>query len=218
MLPAGLNGPVKTKPIVKNGLIYCGSSVETIYDWTSYIESYLYDKKTETLIFANRSSPLTAYKRTYKDSNGVSKHSLGIIQPSLWIDKTGNINAFFRSSRGLGSIYYSYSKDERNELWSQPLPTRFDNPNSGIDTVYMNGNLYLVYNPSKDVRIPLVVSHLEDQLFETMDSITVSDGISEKELVNSNELSYPYMIGHDGKLHLVYTRGRSKIEYVIIEV
>lgn len=218
MLPAGLNGPVKTKPIVKNGLIYCGSSVETIYDWTSYIESYLYDKKSETLIFANRSSPLTTYKRTYKDSNGVNKHSLGIIQPSLWIDKTGNINAFFRSSRGLGSIYYSCSKDEKNELWSQPLPTRFDNPNSGIDTVYMNGNLYLVYNPSKDVRIPLVVSHLEDQLFETMDSITVSDGISEKELVNSNELSYPYMIGHDGKLHLVYTRGRSKIEYVIIEV
>lgn len=216
MLPAGLNGPVKTKPIVKNGLIHCGSSVETIYDWTSYIETYLYDKDSGSLIFVKRSNPLTVPKKTYKDANGSNRVSLGIIQPSLWKDKSGNMNAFFRSSRGLGSIYYSYSKDDGNELWSSPSPTRFDNPNSGIDTVYMDNNLFLVYNPSKEVRAPLIVSRIEDQLFETMDSVTVEESIPEKELVNSSELSYPYMVGRDGKLHLVYTRGRSKIEYVVI--
>ncbi len=214
MLPAGLNGPVKTKPIVKNGIIYCGSSVETSYDWSSYIESYIYDDSSSSLIFANRTSPLTVPKKVYKDVIGMDKVSLGIIQPSLWVDKNGNMNAFFRSSRGLGSIYYSCSKDEAHEIWSQPSPTKFDNPNSGVDTVYMNNSLYLVYNPSKETRVPLVISKIEDQLFEEIDTLVVEKEF--KVLVNTQELSYPYMVGNDGMLHLVYTLGRSKIEYVVI--
>ena len=42
IIPAGLNFGVKTKPIIKGDLIYCGSSVETIFDWVSYIETYSY--------------------------------------------------------------------------------------------------------------------------------------------------------------------------------
>jgi predicted neuraminidase len=35
-LPAGMNGPVKTKPVLDHqGNIVCGSAVETFSDWTS---------------------------------------------------------------------------------------------------------------------------------------------------------------------------------------
>jgi len=218
LLPAGLNGPVKTKPIVKSGLIYCGSSVETIYDWTSYIETYLYDKDSRSLVFVRRSDPLTVPKVTHTDYYGRKVPTLGIIQPSLWVDKYGNMNAFFRSSRGLGYIYFSRSMDERHEIWDNPSPTVFDNPNSGIDTVYCNGKLFLVHNPNKEYRYPLVISELEGSTLMELDNITVTEEISEKERTNTLELSYPYMIEHQGKLHLVYTYGRSKIEHVTVEI
>jgi len=48
IIPAGLNGPVKTKPLnfeIKDTCrhIYCGSSVETALNWTSYIEVFDYN-------------------------------------------------------------------------------------------------------------------------------------------------------------------------------
>jgi len=220
VLPAGLNGPVKTKPVFHNGVIYCGSSVETIYDWSSYIESYLYDEKNASFVFVSRSSPLTAPKTAYKDPYGHTRVSTGIIQPSLWVDSKGNLNAFMRSSRGLGRIYYSSSQDDIHELWSTPAPTKFKNPNSGVDTVFVNGRLFLIYNPSSDYRMPLVVSEIDNDLFEIIDTVSIKDSFTEEEKrdIFTSELSYPYMIEHDGKLHCVYTYGRAKIEYVEITI
>jgi predicted neuraminidase len=86
MLPAGLNGPVKTRPIIKANTIWCGSSTETIYDWTSWIEQYRYDGRN--FAYEGRSNPLFLKdKKIYQDFNGVTRSSLGVIQPSLWIDK-----------------------------------------------------------------------------------------------------------------------------------
>jgi len=218
VVPAGINGPVKTKCIEKNGLIYCGSSVETIVDWSSYVELWSYNKDSESLIFVNRTSPLTVDKIMYDDPYYGKRMSQGIIQPSLWVDKNGNMNAFFRSSRGLGKIYYSFSNNELNDIWYPPKPTHFENPNSGIDTVYMNGRLFLVYNPSNKSRHPLVINELEDNMFTKIDEIVITEKIPEDEEVNSPELSYPYMIQNNGKLHLVYTWGRSRCEYCVIEV
>lgn len=219
ILPAGLNGPVKTKPIFKDGLIHCGSSVETIYDWTAYKETYVYDRESGSLVFANRTPPMVVDKKYYNDIYGIGqKQTMGIIQPSLWVDKSGNMNAFYRSSRGLGRIYYSISKDSIHEMWSAPAPTKFNNPNSGVDTVYVNGRLFLVYNPDEQNRYPLVINELEDEMFEVIDEIIIAKNIPEDERVYSPELSYPYMIEHGGKLHLVYTHGRTKISYAEIEI
>ncbi len=69
-LPAGLNGPVKNRPIVAfqvgadiestdpftGKVIMCGSSCETIFDWTSYIENYKQCGGEFEVI--NRSNPL----------------------------------------------------------------------------------------------------------------------------------------------------------------
>ena len=218
VLPAGLNGPVKTKPIVHNGLIYCGSSVETIFDWSGYVETYMYDIASQSFVYVARTNPLTVPKVAYTDFYGNKRNSLGIIQPSLWADRKGSLNAFFRSSRGLGKIYYSHSEDDIHELWSSPKPTKFLNPNSGIDTVCHNNRLFLVYNPSETARDPLNLVELNEETFDIIDEITIDKDIPESEHTNSPELSYPFLVENDGKLHCVYTRGRSKIIHTTVEI
>jgi len=216
ILPAGLNGPVKTKIIPHHGILYCGSSVETMWDWSSYIESY--EIRDNLFKIINRSSPLTVPKVSYVNEIYNRKMmSLGIIQPSLWVDKNDTMHAFFRSSRGLGKIYHSQKFSQSDNFWTNPSPTNFDNPNSGVDVVYMNDNLYLVHNPSEQNRYPLVISELDDQ-FNEKERLVIRENVEEKDVTYSIELSYPYMIEHDKKLHLAYTYGRSKIEYVEVSV
>jgi predicted neuraminidase len=232
VLPAGLNGPVKSCPIVSEDVIVCGSSVETMYDWTSYIESYEVNSEMPNhLMLLDRSEPLAIdEKKTYQDAfSGKTGKTLGIIQPTLWLtegndDYDGDIlHAFFRSSRGLGKIYYARRYFE-NEVWDIPRPTNLDNPNSAVDVVYHKNKLYLVHNPDSMNRSPLVVSEInlnydgESAKCDIVNQIMITEKVDEKIPLNSFELSYPYMIEHDNKLHLVYTYGRSRIEYVTIEI
>lgn len=228
-LPAGLNGPVKSRPLIKDGRMYCGSSVETIYDWTSYIEEYVISH--DGLHYNNRSAPLVAPIRVkYIDSRtGRNMNSLGLIQPTLW-NEGDDIFAFFRSSKGLGRIYYTKRYWGRNgrTYWHNPNATSLPNPNSAVDVATHNGNLYLVWNPSENERYPLVVSRIkrngyaQDVDFSVEDTVIISDEINDDNFIekgcNSPELSYPYMIEHNGQLHLTYTKGRSYIEYVIIDL
>lgn len=224
LLPAGLNGPTKTKPIIIDDSIYCGSSVETIYDWTSYIESYKYINNS--FVYSSRSNPLFLKdKHVYQDFNGVTRSSLGVIQPSIWVDENREMHCFMRSSRDLGKIYYSKHSNISSpyeDVWDTPIATNIPNPNSGVDTVYVNGKLYLVYNPSETERAPLVISQIDHAKnigeFELRESIKVRNEVVEKSPFISPELSYPYMVEQDGKLHLVYTYGRFKIEYIVAEL
>ena len=230
-LPAGLNGPVKTKPIALqpvpssyNGCrVICGSSVETLHDWTSYIEKYEVGDKWH---YVSRSNPIYVEdKKIYRNPfNGVMRKSLGVIQPSIWISTDGKWNSFFRSSGGLDSIYYS--KCEAFDKWSDPVPTNLPNPNSGVDTVYHDGKLYLVSNPNDKLRSPLTVQQIEkisDSEWKIVDEVVVRLDIEEEHKSGKNhcisqELSYPYMIENNNQLHLVYTYGRSKIEYCTISI
>jgi len=226
IIPAGLNFAVKTKPIIdQDGLIYCGSSVETSDDWASYIETYKYDNKR--FKFHSRSKPLIVPKVKFKIQNRygriVIRTSLGIIQPSLWLDIEGNMHAMFRSSAGLKSVYYStLTAKNRNkgdiDKWTTPRPLIFNNPNSGIDTVSYDDRLFVVYNPSFHTRYPLVIDEVSN-IDEIGDEIMIQDEVDDKmHDVLTKELSYPYMIEHGGELHLVYTYGRSKIEYVRVKI
>jgi predicted neuraminidase len=231
ILPAGLNGPVKSRPFIKDDKMYCGSSVETIYDWTSYIEEYtIYRDKG--LIFDGRSQPLTEPRKVVFSNprSGKTERSLGIIQPTIWEEPNGNLAAFFRSSRGLGSIYYSHTYGE-NGMWSSPVSTNMANPNSAVDVATCEGDLYLVWNPDVHWRFPLVVSKLKKTHgvgngggvgFVTVETLTIRDDLNDQNFMdkgcNTPELSYPYMIEHNGQLHISYTYGRSKIEYCIISL
>jgi len=242
VLPAGLNGPVKSCPIIdEEGYIVCGSSVETIYDWTSYIETFsIFFGNPIGVNYISRSRPLNIKTKTnfVSPRTGVTSRTLGVIQPTLWATKgplpgdedyQGRVyHAFFRSSRGLGKVYYSRSYVDEDEdfdnEWTLPVPTNLDNPNSAVDVVYHNDRLFLVHNPSTVLRNPLVLSEID--LFydgscaecQIKDQIEITNKVDENIPLISRELSYPYMIEHGGKLHLVYTYGRVKIEYITIEI
>ena len=186
-------------------------------NWTSYIEMYKYIN--EEFVFLHRSVPLTSPTKEIEILNFYTgkKHKVlaqGIIQPSLWVDEHC-MHAFFRSSNGIGKIYHAHSLPENK--WTEPKETGFLNPNSGIDTIFYKGSLFLVYNPSDIHRFPLVVSEIKNEN-ETLDSIVIREDIDTKNMTHSRELSYPYMIEKDGKIHLTYTYGRSKIEYVVIDL
>ena len=226
-VPAGLNGPVKTKPIFdeKTGLIYCGSSVETRFDWTSYIEVYKFEGDLLKPVY--RTLPLIAPKNTYTQGFGTrQRQSAGIIQPSLWIDNNREIHAFFRSSTGLDKLYYSSSGLMEDEYdissfcWSDPEPIdHIENPNSGVDTIFYDGRLFLIYNPDPINRKPLTLAELDpEDGFTIKDEIIITDKVPLDEPTHSKELSYPYMIEKDGTITLTYTYGRTKIEYVRIKI
>lgn len=226
VLPAGLNGPVKSCPLILNQRLICGSSTETFADWSSYIETYVINKAMPNrLTFMSRSNPLVVEKTTYRDQlSGKVGRTSGIIQPTLW--QTGSItNAFFRSSRGLGKIYYAMGY-EGFVKWDDPIPTNLDNPNSAVDVVLFDNRLFLVHNPNPLHRRPLILSEItisynqekKECICKTVEQITITDQVDEKIPLISQELSYPYMIEYAGNLHLVYTYGRSKIEYVVIEI
>lgn len=214
-IPAGLNFCVKTKPIVKpTGLIYCGSSVETIFDWVSYTEIYQF--VNGQFVYADRSRPLTVEKQTYRATTifgaTIKKETLGIIQPALWEDDKGIMHAFFRSSRGLGKIYHSFGGGRD---WTLPHPTSLPNPNASIDVIFLDKRLFLVHNPSEKYRFPLAISEL-DENFEVKDQLIISEEPSED--CFSAEFSYPFMVEQNGVLNLTYTFERTKIEHVQIEV
>jgi predicted neuraminidase len=237
VIPAGLNGPVKTRPVVNNGTIYCGAAVETHYDWTSYIEYYQIDPDGNW-IDDGRSNPIHVKdKKVFVNpQSGRPQRTVGIIQPAIWLEDGGTWNtkhAFFRSSRGMGKIYYS-RENEDTGLWTDPSPTNLPNPNSGVDVATYEGRLFLVSNPSETLRHPLVIQEIvrvsenSDTEWKVVDEIVVREGLEEQDLPRveagrrtgcvSGELSYPYMIENDGVLHLAYTYGRSKIEYVTISI
>jgi len=218
IIPAGLNFCVKTKPLIYGGFIYCGSSVETIFDWTSYIEVYGY--RNNEFKYVSRSRPLTVEKKIYEYESSyygkVRRLTTGIIQPSIWRDDKANLHAFFRSSTGLGKIYYSQRYNDENELaWSDPMPTKFLNPNSSVDTAYIDSRLFLVHNPSKTYRYPLVLKELNEK-FDVIDELVIKEKV--KGRTHTPELSYPFLIEYNKQLHLTYTHGRSGAEYCVIKI
>jgi len=226
LIPAGLNGPVKTKPIIDEvtGLMYCGSSVETRQDWTAYIEVFSL-ASDGSLKFEYRTKPLTVPKVEYNTMYGTKRLSAGIIQPSLWVDSERQIHAFFRSSTGLGKVYYSSSKlvedNSFNDFeWTTPRAIEhLDNPNSGVDTMFYKDKLYLVYNPDQTYRNPLLLVELDyKDNFKIIDTLEITKEILPEEHTYTLELSYPYLIENKGNLELTYTYGRSKIEHVRIEI
>lgn len=246
MLPAGLNGPVKTKPLRVENDIYCGSSFETQFDWSSYVE--IYQIKNHRWHLKSRSNPLNTPKVTYKGSSGQKKTSLGLIQPALWKNnETNTIHMFLRSSFGLPELYYSaiISNNDpfiKKSNYILPLPiNNIDNPNSSVDVTFVNNRLFLICNPNSLERSPLVIYEIKPfQIFSPIFKVVAKekkenqasswslelDIISKIEIgnilnvlgCNTTELSYPYMIEHNGDLYISYSFGRSKIEICTVKI
>jgi predicted neuraminidase len=194
LLPAGLLGPIKNKPIEsKPGVILAGTSVESHRAWCAWVERSTDDGKTW-----KRFGPIAVPGKPH-----------GLIQPTLLVTRAGSILALCRS-RGIGFICQAESKDG-GETWSDARPTELPNPNSGIDAVRASdGTFYLMYNHTKLGRSPLNLARSRDDGKTWKIVATPEDALG--------EYSYPAIIQtSDGKLHTVYTWNRRHIKHLVYD-
>jgi predicted neuraminidase len=200
-VPAGLYGPIRTKPLVlANGTILSGSSVESYESWACWIE-----RSTDQGQTWQRIGPIAASSdlATVKPKAG---EPFGIIQPSL-VDLGGkHIRLYARSTESIGRICQADSYDD-GLTWSEVKATSLPNPNSGIDAVRLrDGRLVMIYNRSTHFRTPLnlAVSHDGEQW---KDFYELEHG--------PGEYSYPALIqARNGDLLMTYTWRREKIRFV----
>ncbi len=138
ILPAGLFGPIKNKPVrLADGRIACGSSTESYQAWTGWIN--FYDPTARTWSVRGPLAMAGEWPR---------QRQQGLIQPTLWEATPGHIVALLRSTPDIGAICRSESRDG-GETWSSAVKTELPNPNSGIDAVKLaDGRVVLIYNHS----------------------------------------------------------------------
>jgi len=192
ILPAGVIGPVRSKPLLNNGTLVCGSSIESWQRWGCWIDMTSDGGKTWT-----KSNPIN-----------VDSQYFGIIQPTVFFSKNGTLR-FLARSHQIGYICSSSSEDQ-GKTWSAAKPTALQNPNSAVEAANLkDGRVLLVYNDSKTNRYPLNIA-VSDDGGETWSMKVV---LEEKE----GEFSYPAMIQtQDGLVHITYTWNRKLIKHVVL--
>ena len=194
ILPAGLLGPIKNKPIqLPDGTIVAGTSVESHRAWACWVERSSDDGKTW-----QKHGPIT-----------VPGHPYGIIQPTLF-SPDGNAVVMLCRSRNLGYICRAESRDG-GKSWSAAEKTKLPHPGSGIDLVQTaEGTIFLVYNHTKIGRSPLNIARSDDGGTTWAMVSTLED--------QPGEYSYPAIIQtSDGRLHICYTWKRRRIKHVAID-
>lgn len=190
MLPAGLYGPVRAKPIqLANGTILAGTSVESHQNWAPYV-----DRSTDD-------------GATWLRSNAFNTpEKFNQIQPTLFETKDGRVVALMRS-RNPRVVCRAESKDG-GATFTPAEPTELPNPSAGIDAVRTKaGDIFLIYNPTPMLRTPISLARSAD------------DGKTWKKVADletePGEYSYPAMIeSAAGMLEITYTWRRTHIKYV----
>jgi predicted neuraminidase len=222
MLPAGLIGPAKNKPItLSNGDILCGTSHETWGSWACWVEASSdggrswakhgpvaapgagqYDAGTETVVSA-----------VWDEATGqlvLPREFAGVIQPTLWEYAPGRVKMLMRSTQRVGCVCASTS-DDYGRTWSPVERTSIPNPNSGLDAVRLrDGRIVLVCNPVRDGRTPLaaLVSDDNGATWPRRVDLETAPG----------EYSYPSVIqADDGRVHVVATHQRVRIFHYVLE-
>ncbi|MGH9432892.1 MAG: sialidase family protein [Terriglobia bacterium] len=193
-LPDGILGPAKDKPVtLADGTILAGTSVETAWSWTCWVDRTTNDGASWQLI-----GPIKMHGWHH-----------GIIQPTIWQMNDGEERMLVRSSHDIGWIAESTSKDD-GKHWSTPVDTSLPNPNSGIDAVKLkDGAVALAYNHARRDRSPLNLAFSFDDGKTWTAPLTIESG--------PGEFSYPAIIqSRDGKLHITYTWNRLRIKHVVV--
>ncbi len=208
LLPAGLLGPAKNKPLrLSNGDILCGTSAETWQSWAGWVEISRDGGESW-----QRFGPIAFPTHSLETADaGQSGDFAGVIQPTVWEYAPGRLKMLLRATRPVGCICQSLS-DDYGRSWTAPQPTALRNPNSGIDAVRLaDGRVVLVYNPSRTERTPLAVALSEDNGLTWPRQRLLESG--------PGEFSYPSILqAADGLLHVVYTHRRAAIQHVVVDV
>lgn len=205
-LPAGLLGPIRTKPLLlDDGVIVSGSSVESYTSWAAWIE-----RSTDNGSMWTTAGPITVpWLKTapQRATGSQASKPIGIIQPSVISMGRKHLRFYARSSEQIERICVADSYDE-GLTWSNARLLDLPNPNSGIDVVRLkDGRIVLVYNDTTTGRTPLNLSVSRDgEHFKNFAVLESGPG----------EFSYPAIIqGRHGDLHITYTYKRKMIRYVV---
>lgn len=206
ILPAGIVGPTKNKPILTpTGTLISPSSVEV-------------------------GAPHDPFKATacwieVSEDNGdhwekigpleLSHRKFGVIEPALFFDKEGKLRMLCRDRANrieeIGYIWTAVSEDG-GVHWSAFRQTDLPNPDSGIDVVDLgSGKLILIYNHSHTDRYPLHIAV----------SLDGGDSWSQPFLLDKTGEFPSGIVSSDGLVHITYafTNERSeqrRIKHVII--
>jgi predicted neuraminidase len=194
LLPAGILGPIKNKPVLgRQGEIVAGSSVESYRAWTSWVE-----------ISANGGRSWSKHGPIVVPS--VAK---GNIQPSLWRCSDGRLRMVVRTTERVGRVCLAESTDD-GRTWSSALPTALPHPNAGLDTVKLaDGRVVLVYNHTTTGRTPLNLAVSADDGDTWRMCRTLEDA--------PGEYSYPAVNqARDGRVQVTYTWRRERIKHVVL--
>ena len=195
LLPAGILGPIKNKPLLlKDGTLVCGSSVESWRAWACWMEMTSDGGRTWS-----KYGPI--------DFPGVPK---GLIQPTLFLDQQGKLRMLSRSAGGIGAVCTAVSEDA-GKTWSKVKATDLPHPGSGIDAVGLrDGRIVLIYNHTKRGRSPLNAGVSSDGGDTWKMAVTLDNP--------PGEYSYPAVIQtSDGLVHTTYTWKRELIKHVVLD-
>jgi predicted neuraminidase len=195
LLPAGILGPIKNKPIqLDDGRIICGSSVESYRAWACWVEITADAGRTWS-----KHGPIDVKGEPY-----------GIIQPTLFETGPGKLAMLCRSTRRIGKVCRATS-DDNGVTWTRAETIDLIHPGSGIDAVRIkDGRVVLIYNHTGRGRTPINVGVSTDagKTFANVIALETEPG----------EYSYPAVIqADDGKLHVTYTWKRKRIRYVVLD-
>jgi predicted neuraminidase len=196
VLPAGLLGPIKNKPVqLASGRVVAGTSVESYRTWACWVE--ISDDRCATW---RRHGPITVPGENY-----------GIIQPTIFETANGSLRMLTRATQRIGRICSATSSDG-GLTWTDAKPTELPNPNSGIDAVRLtDGRIVLCHNPTHTSRTPLVLSISAD------DGSTWKAGPTLES--DPGEYSYPAIIqGSGGEIHVTCTWKRSRIRHWTLDL
>jgi predicted neuraminidase len=221
MLPAGLIGPAKNKPItLSNGDILCGTSHESWGSWACWVETSSDDGRT----WAKRGPIVAPGSGTYAPSEEtvvsavwdeaagqlvLPRHFAGVIQPTLWEQGPGRVTMLMRSTQRVGCVCMAAS-DDYGRTWSPTERLPIPNPNSGLDAVRLkDGRVVLACNPVREGRTPLSLLVSEDNGTTWPRRIDLETG--------PGEYSYPSIIqADDGHIHVVATHQRTQIFHYVL--
>ena len=205
VLPAGVFGPARSKPIVKqDGTLICGSSIEC---------GSPTDVWKATACWIDISSDGGRSWKKYGPLEIPGKR-FGALEPSLFYDGEGRLRLVCRDRSNKvqesGYIWTAVSEDD-GKNWSSLERTDLPNPDSAVETVDLGaGAILLIYNHSFTDRFPLNIARSCDG-GKTWDPILELEGEFPAAILTS-----------DGLVHMTYAQcppesTQRRIKHVVID-
>lgn len=206
ILPAGIVGPTKNKPLIgSSGILISPSSVEAGAPEDAFKATACWIEVSEDDGHHwKKIGPLELPNRKF-----------GVIEPALFADAQGNLRMMCRDRANrvgeMGYIWMAHSED-RGLHWSEFKQTALPNPDSGIDVVDLgSGRLILIYNHSHTSRFPLNLAV----------SLDGGDNWSQPIVLDKVGEFPSGSLTSDGLVHITYAAannsGQRRIKHVIID-